>query len=227
MTVTLDNIVPWGRSLEEYRRMFNLSPADLESKILDCAGGPSSFNAEMCSSGRTVVSCDPLYRFSPAEIEKRIEETSVRILNTVLENLDNFVWREIQSPKRLGELRLRAMKRFLKDLPIGVSENRYRIAELPDLPFSDKQFDLGLCSHFLFTYSSLLNLQFHLDSLRELCRVAREVRVFPLVGQFGTGRCAYVSDVLEKLGAEGFRCEVVGVPYEFQKGGNEMLRVTS
>jgi hypothetical protein len=45
LAVMLDQVVPWGRSLSEYVRMFDLSPADLQSRILDCAGGPASFNA--------------------------------------------------------------------------------------------------------------------------------------------------------------------------------------
>jgi hypothetical protein len=43
---TLDQIVPWGRSFEEYRRMFAPSDADLRLRVLGCADGPASFNAE-------------------------------------------------------------------------------------------------------------------------------------------------------------------------------------
>lgn len=205
--------------------MFDLCPSDLRSSILDCAGGPSSFNAEMRHLGHAVVSCDPIYGFSPAHIAKRIEETQEAILDGVTQSRNNFVWQEIPSPEHLLKLRLDTMKRFLEDLPIGVSEARYVVGELPALPFAEGEFDLGLCSHFLFTYSNLLSLEFHLASLCELCRVAREVRVFPLVGQFGTGRCNYVSEVLRQLEAEGYQCEAVRVPYEFQKNGNEMLRI--
>ncbi len=53
--------VPWGRSFDEYRRMFNLTDEDLSRGILGCADGPASFNAEMSRSGRRAISCDPLY----------------------------------------------------------------------------------------------------------------------------------------------------------------------
>ncbi len=43
---TLDQVVPWGRSFDEYRNMFALADTDLRSKILGCADGPESFNAE-------------------------------------------------------------------------------------------------------------------------------------------------------------------------------------
>lgn len=45
MPFTLENIVPWGRSLDEYISMFQLSGKDLDAKILGCADGPASFNA--------------------------------------------------------------------------------------------------------------------------------------------------------------------------------------
>ena len=117
------------------------------------------------------------------------------------------------------------MRQFLEDFPTGVLEGRYRLAELPNLPFHDCEFDLALCSHFLFTYSNLLSLEFHLDSIRELCRVATEVRIFPLIGQFGAEYSPHVSVVMSRLPAEGYECKIKQVPYEFQKGGNEMLRV--
>lgn len=66
MAATLDKAVPWGRSFDEYVRMFDLSDSDLHSRILDCAGGPASFNVEMRRRGRIVVSCDPIYQFSAA-----------------------------------------------------------------------------------------------------------------------------------------------------------------
>ncbi len=75
MAFTLDKLVPWGRSLDEYRRMFALTDADLAKRILGCADGPASFNAEMTGIGRSVVSCDPIYEFSAEEIRQRIDVT--------------------------------------------------------------------------------------------------------------------------------------------------------
>jgi hypothetical protein len=42
--------------------MFVLSDADLGLRILSCADGPASFNAESTRRGTAVVSMDPLYR---------------------------------------------------------------------------------------------------------------------------------------------------------------------
>src|SRR5258705_8503953 len=72
MAVKLDRVVPWGRSFDEYMRMFALSEEDVQRSILDCAAGPSSFNAEMLASGRRVISCDPIYEFSAEQIRARV-----------------------------------------------------------------------------------------------------------------------------------------------------------
>jgi ubiquinone/menaquinone biosynthesis C-methylase UbiE len=109
---------------------------------------------------------------------------------------------------------------------VGISQGRYRVAELPMLPFRDQEFDLAVCSHFLFTYSDLFPLDFHINSIREMCRVAREARIFPLLPGFSSGHSPHLAPVARQLTKEGFRCELKRVPYEFQKGGNEMLRVS-
>ena len=69
----LKEVVPWGRNLEEYKLMFNLSETDLNAKILGCGDGPASFNAEMTKLGYSVTSFDPIYQFSAQQIEERIE----------------------------------------------------------------------------------------------------------------------------------------------------------
>ena len=63
MSVMLDQVVPWGRSFEEYRRMFMLSDEELNLRILGVGDGPASFNSEMKTLGHTVVSIDPIYSF--------------------------------------------------------------------------------------------------------------------------------------------------------------------
>jgi hypothetical protein len=53
---TLDQVVPWGRSFAEYRRMFALTDAELGLRIIGCGDGPASFNAEATRRGTAVVS---------------------------------------------------------------------------------------------------------------------------------------------------------------------------
>ena len=54
MGIALDQVILWGRSLDEYIRMFDLQPDELKLSILDCASGPASFNAEMARRGEKV-----------------------------------------------------------------------------------------------------------------------------------------------------------------------------
>ena len=54
MVFKYEEALPWGRSFDEYRRMFDLTAEDLKGSILGCADGPASFNAEMFSKNRRV-----------------------------------------------------------------------------------------------------------------------------------------------------------------------------
>jgi hypothetical protein len=226
MGLKLENIAIWGRSAEEYVRMFGLTSKDLELKILDCAGGPASFNAEMTRKGVKVVSCDPVYKLTSSEIAQRIREAYQPIMDVVQANLDSFVWQDIQSPNQLGEIRMAAMHAFIEDFSLGVQENRYVTSELPILPFADGQFDLALCSHFLFTYSDHLSEEFHLASIVEMCRVAKETRIFPLLNTSGK-LSPILQPVTNKLNEQAYKVQIRQVPYEFQKGGNRLLHVSS
>jgi hypothetical protein len=224
MGLKLEKVIPWGRSLTEYVKMFHLTPNDLHLRILDCAGGPASFNAEMTDQGYSVISCDPIYQFSADEIAQRIQETYPTVIEGVKAAQEYYVWQDIQSPEQLGQIRMTAMQRFLEDLPLGIQQKRYVRAELPKLPFECDRFDLALCSHFLFTYSDLLSQDFHLASIRELCRVAAEVRIFPLLNISGEPSLL-LPFILKKLAAQGYNLEIKQVPYEFQRGGNQLLQV--
>ncbi len=222
---TLASVVPWGRSFDEYRRMFALSDADLAGRILGCGDGPASFNVAATQRGASVVSCDPLYRFDATPIRTRIDQTRIEVLEQARRNAHEFVWDDaIPDVDALERVRMSAMTAFLDDYEQGRSEGRYLDAELPSLPFADDAFDLALCSHFLFLYSQQHDAEFHVASMRELCRVAREVRVFPLLA-LGGQPSPHVGAAREVLGAAGWETSIERVPYEFQRGGNEMLRV--
>lgn len=224
MGFELENVVPWGRSLEDYIGMFDLSSADLNQRILDCGGGPASFNAELTSKGCRVVSCDPLYRFSTGDIARRIDETYAVILDGVESEKERFVWTRIGSPARLGEIRMSAMRRFLEDFDAGLGQGRYVAEGLPKLPFGADEFDLALSSHFLFLYSEQLDTDFHVVSILEMLRVARQARIFPLLDMDGK-LSAHLRPVLRELERQGHEPRLQEVPYEFQRGGCQMLLV--
>jgi len=225
MSITLDQVVPWGRSLAEYQRMFDMSELDMSANILGCGDGPASFNAEMTALGHPVVSCDPIYTFSKEQIAQRVEDTYDPIIEQVRRNAQNYIWNDFRNPDVLGQHRLATMRAFLADFDSGRAAGRYLPDALPALSFRDGQFDLALCSHLLFLYSEQLSLEFHEAAIRELCRVAREVRIFPLLA-LDCRRSAHVAPVQERLCHAGCAAEIVRVPYEFQAGGDQMLRVT-
>lgn len=224
MAMNLDTIVPWGRSFDEYVRMFALSEGDLERKILGCGDGPASFNSTLSQHGGRVVSCDPLYTFSAKEIRQRIDATFATVMAQVGRSREDFVWEVIRTPGELGRLRLEAMAAFLADFERGKEDGRYVAAALPQLPFAAGAFDLALCSHLLFLYSGQLSREFHLAAVAEMCRVAGEVRIFPLLDLAGQ-RSAHLEPVAAELEQGGYEVEIRRVSYEFQKGGNEMMRV--
>lgn len=247
----LQDVVPWGRSLAEYRRMFALTDVDLDRTILGCGDGPASFNAEMTHLGHQVTSIDPIYQFSAAEIRGRVQAVYDPVLEQVRLNAGQFVWTQFRDPEALGRSRLATMQRFLADYDQGQAVGRYRPHALPRLPFADRQFDLALCSHLLFLYSQQRSLTFHLQSILELVRVAAEVRIFPLVTLEGE-RSPHLPAVLATLTDPGLvskltqnrylntqnqstvleiapriAATIEPVDYEFQRGGNEMLRLRS
>jgi hypothetical protein len=216
--------VPWGRSFDEYRRMFALSDQDLELRIIGCADGPASFNARMSQIGHRVVSCDPLYQLRAEQIQVRIDATCDTIIRQTRQNLDRFLWTSIKSVDELAKVRLAAMGEFLADFDNGKRTGRYVAGELPELPFTSNSFDLALCSHFLFLYSQNLSLQFHQQAIEDMCRVARETRIFPLLN-YNAETSPYVEPLIEHLRNAGYNTSIEGVPYEFQRGGNKMLKV--
>jgi hypothetical protein len=225
MTIRYADVRPWGRNFDEYRRMFALSDADLDRCILGCADGPAGFNAAMRRQGKTVLSADPLYQWSAEEIAQRIDQAFDDVLAQTRANQDRFLWREFPTPEALGEARMAAMRDFLQDYETGRQEGRYVCASLPALPFPDRCFDLALCSHFLFLYADNLSLQFHVHCVRELMRVAGETRIFPLLDA-NARPCAYLDAVLSYCATNKWTARVLTVPYQFQKGGDQMLQIT-
>ena len=224
MSFALDQIVPWGRSYEEYVSMFSLSKDDLNLYFLGCADGPSSFNCGLTKRGGQIISVDPLYRYTKEQIAQRIKDTRKEVLDQTLKNEHEFVWTTIHSVEELGRIRISAMQEFLEDYEDGLNEGRYVPESLPYFSFVDKQFQLALCSHFLFLYSEHLNLDFHINSVHEMCRVAHEVRIFPLL-KLGSTPSPHVEPVIKNIEGMGYRAEIMKVEYEFQRGGNMMLKI--
>lgn len=224
MAFQLKDIVPWGRNFSEYLEMFALSDDDLSKPILGCGDGPAAFNAELTRQGGTIVSVDPLYSYDADEISQRIDETFDQVIRETIMNMNEFVWQNIRSVDELVKIRMDAMNDFISDYPKGKLEKRYMAESAPFLSFPDDSFGLAVVSHFLFLYSDHLDLKFHIDTIRKLCRICGETRIFPLL-QLGATPSPHVEPVVNYFRSQKYEVTQVRVPYEFQRGGNLMLRI--
>lgn len=221
MAFELKKVVPWGRSLEEYIKIFKLTNSDLNNRIISFGDGPASFNSEMTTLNKRVVSLDPIYQFTKAEIAQRIDETKKTVIEQIRKNKDNFVWKNIKNTNELKQIRMKAMSAFIGDFEKGKEEYRYIYHELPNpTKYSDLEFNLGLSSHFLILYSQL-GLDFHLKSISEMLRICEEIRIFPLLN-LNAEKSEILDDIINHFNSD-FTVSIESSNYEFQKEGNQML----
>ena len=221
MAFQLSSVVPWGRTMAEYRLMFQLTAEDMSKKIAGFGDGPASFNCEAAALGYSVTSFDPVYQCSKDALQRRIEEVRVTVMKQMEENKDNYVWTHIKSLEELEHTRLSAMNLFLSDFEKGKRDHRYIYHELPDqVPFADDTFDIGLSSHFLLMYT-MLGYDFHIQSITEMLRVCKEVRIFPVV-DLDARETELISNVIAYFQQRYF-VEIRKTEYEFQKGDHKML----
>lgn len=221
----LENIVPFGRSLDEYIHMFTLTEEDFSRSILSVGDGPASFNAEGTKLGYEIKSIDPLYTFTTNQIRTRFDAVVDNIIAQVASTPDDWVWNYHKSPATLRVHREQVMDLFASDYAVGKASNRYEVGEMPHLKYPKSAYSLGLSSHFLFLYSDHLDQQFHLDSIIEMLRICNEVRIFPLLTLM-LKPSPYLQPIIIQLQALGFNCEIQPVKYELQPGGNQMLKIT-
>ena len=216
-----------GRTFEEYRHMFDLSEADLRGEsVLDCPGGAGSFVATAAERGIDATAVDVMYDRPPAELAECCRADAAALVEQLPEKRDLFVWEFYDDIADRAAYFERAHDRFLADYPAGRTAGRYCYGELPTLPFPDGAFSVVLSAHLLFLFGDRFDYEFHVASLREFARVARdEVRVFPLTG-LDTAPYDRLGDVIEALDADGYGVERRPVPFEFQQGATEMLVVT-
>lgn len=223
----LDRIAFIGRTYEEYMRIFSLDEALLSrGRVLDCPGGASSFAAEAQMKGIRVTACDLLYDLSADRLSEKGKADTALIYQRVSEVPHLFRWDFYRDRDGLMAYRNRAHELFMADYQEGCADGRYVQAQMPVLPFADREFALVLSSHFLFLYGDRLSPDFHVASLREMLRVCTgEVRIYPLQG-LDAKPYPPMDEVLSGLEKEQIDVEMVSVPFEFQRGATKMLKLT-
>jgi len=220
----LNNMFYWGLSYQNIVDMFILDEQDLSKHILDCMGAPSSFNAIAHEKGQHVVSYADVYGSSKDEIQIKMNDALRQTMMIIEENPERFVASAIDTPNAYEEELKANLKIFMHDYNHAIKQKRYLPESLPMLEFANCEFNLVLCRHFLFVHNENFSLDFHIESIKEMCRVAGEVRIFPLLNAEG-----HVSEklpiVMQHLQEQGYDVEIRKVHYEVQKGANAMLRV--
>ena len=198
----LPGIVPWGRRLSEYEAFFVL-PNLAGMRVLDVGGGPSSFRAEAAKAGAQAYALDPLYRKDDASIRNAFLKTQEVMQEGMMRVRHRFVWTHYENEQRVASLRREALALFLMDRQEHAAH--YLVGALPFLPFEDQSFDLVTCSHLLFLYGDVLDTSFHIEAVKELARVGREVRIFPLLNLDGRPS-SHLFAVKTALKEAGFFC---------------------
>lgn len=207
-----------GRTAEEYAAMFGLN--EIQGPVLDCGAGVGSFVAETREKGIDVVGIDPAYARSRAALAERARADRAANVAQLRAKPDLFEWSFYDDLETRAGYLERASQRFLADYPA----EPYVAGALPELPVHDDAVRLALSANLLFLYDDRLSLEFHTAALRELCRVASEVRIFPLASLDRT-RSAHVEPCLKRLQAAGYDARLVEVDYEFQPGATTALVV--
>lgn len=235
-----DEVLFFGRNLDEYVKMFNLDLEELRGlEILDCPGGPSPFAGEAEQYGVRVVACDPMYGGSADELEaltlRQIEDVD-RVQSQLVHLFD-----EPQGVAERKALRLVSLGKFIEDFrqfeQSGRKAERYLPESLPRLPFADRQFDYVLSGNLLFLYAdednggmltdSRFDFDFHLNSILELARVSKnDARIYPLNGP-NDSHHPYLQRVVDALKERGLVANVVPVSYRDVKDAHHMLQVFS
>ena len=220
----LDRVVLLGRTFEEYRRYFLLEPHELiRKRILDVAGGVSSFCAEANDLGIEVTAFDPIYSLSLEDIRNRADRDLESVYRTI-GLVPTYLWSFYKNPEYMRTLRERASAIFFSDFQ--THPHRYAAGSLPRLPFADGEFDLTLVSYLLFAYQDRFNYQFHRDSVLETMRVTRgEARIYPTV-TFEAQPSEYLPMLQSDPALNAFEFTKIETDFEFLVNSNSYLRVT-
>ncbi len=225
MTLKLENIAITGRIFEEYSSFFDLKLEDLkDKKILDCPSGVSSFVSTANKNDVDVTGVDLIYEFDKESIEEQGYKTIEKIYQDT-SWMDVYKMDFYKTKENHRNHRETALKIFVEDY----NSKNYVFAKLPNLPFENKKFDISLSSHLLFVYDNMLDYEFHKNSILEMLRVSKEVRIFPLV-DFKNSRVLeeknfspFLYKIIEEL--KDFKCEIVKTDFEFQPKANYYLKI--
>lgn len=216
--------VLWGHQIADYQDMFDLSSNDFSLNVLDFAGGPNAVNSFFYESGFKMKSMDPLFALNFDALQKKINILFEERRRQIILDAPSFDFSRYGSLDDFVAVRREGLETFFSDYEVGLEQGRYLNLQGQVLPFGDYFFDLALSSHYLFEEHDLTQLDNHLLWIRELARVAKEVRIFPLVDHQGKVS-TLLGPVLLALQQEGYWVELKKVTYCLQAAGHAMLLI--
>ncbi|WNR43210.1 class I SAM-dependent methyltransferase [Paenibacillus roseipurpureus] len=217
-----------SRSLVEYENMFMLeTDSYIGKRVLDVAGGASSFTMEARSLGIDAEAVDPLYEKSPSEIAKHGMQEIEVVAAKMAKLTDVYDWTFYGSLENHKAGRIVALQRFVDDFSSEEGKSRYHVGALPHLPFADESFDFVSCSHFLFLYEEQFDYAFHLAAVRELLRVCKhggEVRLYPLMN-FKTVEYSHLSALIDEVEKDGCTVQKKEAKLPFLPNSHQFLSI--
>jgi len=217
-------LVLWGHHVSEYQEMFDVSDASLQTNLLEYGCGASAVNTELHQDGTSVVSVDPLFALSKPELIQKVTEDFDERVEQVLADQTQFNVENYGGIDAFLASRREGIDAFFADYNAGIEEGRYKALVDGALPFENFSFDLALSSHYLFANAADDAVARHVAIIQDLARVAKEVRIFPLIERAGTPS-ALLGPVLLGLQQANFGTEVREVSCALYPEGNAMLRV--
>jgi len=217
-------IALWGQHLDEYKDMFALTDDDLQKSFLEYNSGVSAFNCEVKSQALSCISCDPWYVLDKQSLKEKIEHSFDKRLLELENNLNSLDLSRYASFEKLVAYRQQGVASFFADFEKGLAEKRYMPITVDELPFHDFQFDFALVANNFFADLDYQTVEYHIARIKELARVAKDVRIFPLVDAKGVPS-NLLGPIIMGLYKDKFRVEVKDVSYHLQHRGNAMLRV--
>ncbi|MGW1977662.1 hypothetical protein [Streptomyces sp. NPDC001889] len=223
----IGDIVITARPATDCVAQFALSTDDLlAGPVLDCPGGASDFAATVRTLGGTAVSADPVYSHSPSDLARAVERDLARVRAWTASQPDRFPldgagqWTHAH---RWNTAATTFLDDFRRDR--AATSGDYRALSLPRLPFPDDSFTLAVSGFLLFTYPRHFDVAFHLTAIRELVRVAADVRVHPLND---SARNPYpaLPRLLRHLAEAGITSELLTVQGQSDSRDNLTLKLT-
>ena len=227
--IRFESVAFYGRTLEEYERFFNFQAGGWEGKrVLDCHARSSSFVAEGIRRGIKTQAVDPMYDRAEESLEQLGRADMEVVLAKTMSRPELYNFDHMKNFDHVRTLRERALDTFVRDFSAGRAQGRYVAGQLANLPFNDATFDVVLNNHYLFLYADHFDYDFILDSCREMARVCDlnrggDVRLYPLLGHNARPYRHLQKLRIDLFNQDGISAEVVEIPFQYLKGGNQML----